>query len=530
MKALASLFQELDQTRSINAKVDALAGYFDKVSARDKIWTIAMLSHRRPPRAINYRLLGEWAAEEAGLPMWLFEESYHVVGDLAETIALLIPDREANSGESRSLSQYMELMIRLKQEDEEMKKEEVLKAWRSLNRRERFLFNKLITGGLRVGVSQKLMVRALAKHTGLDEQLLALRLMGGWDPATADFDELILKDNPEDDLSRPYPFYLAYALDMEPDELGDIDAWIAERKWDGIRGQIVLRGGNIYVWSRGEELVTDKYPEFAPLTDILPAGTVFDGEIIGWKEGTPLPFADMQKRIGRKNLSKRILKDIPVRMIVYDILEWEGNDIREKPLDERRAILERIVKEHLVEDILILSPLIPAGDWSTLREERENSRAHNSEGLMLKHSDSPYEVGRKRGNWWKWKVDPYSVDAVMIYAQRGHGRRANLYTDFTFAVWDGDQLVTFAKAYTGLKNEEFEEITRWVRRNTLERFGPVSVVPPTHVFELHFEAIAKSSRHKSGIAVRFPRIHRWRKDKKPEDADTLEMLKGLLNA
>lgn len=528
MQTLAALFKKLDQTTSTNAKVDALAAYFREADDQDKVWTIALLSHRRPPRAVNYRLLSEWAAELADLPMWLFEESYHVVGDLAETIALLIPDTQRNTGSSPSLTHYMELMVQLKQEDEATKKKEITRAWKMLSREERFLFNKLMTGGLRVGVSQKLMVRALAKSTAQDEMKLALRLMGDWDPQDTDFHSLVLADNPEDNLSRPYPFYLAYPLDVDPSELGEVDDWIAERKWDGIRGQIVVRGGNVYVWSRGEELVTDKYPEFHPLGEILPVGIVFDGEIIGWKDSMPLPFADMQKRIGRKNLSKRILKDIPVRMIVYDVLEWEGKDIRDRPLRERRDILERIVREHLIDDILILSPIVPSDNWDTLKAEREESRTHNSEGLMLKHKDSRYEAGRKRGSWWKWKVDPYSVDAVMIYAQRGHGRRANLYTDFTFGVWDGDQLVSFAKAYSGLKDAEFEEITRWVRRNTLQRFGPVSVVPPVHVFELHFEAIAKSSRHKSGIAVRFPRIHRWRKDKKPEDADTLEMLMGLL--
>ncbi|MDX1477290.1 MAG: ATP-dependent DNA ligase [Saprospiraceae bacterium] len=528
MYHITKLFQALDQTTSTNAKVNALAAYFEEASDSDKVWTIAMLSHRRPPRAVNYRLLGEWAAEEAGLPDWLFAESYHVVGDLAETIAMLIPERKRRS-KPQSLTEYMELMIRLKGEDETTQKSEVIKVWRSLNKQERFIFNKLITGGLRVGVSQKLMVRALARHTGMDENKIALRLMGKWNPAETTFEELVLADNAEDDLSRPYPFYLAYALDVDPKQLGDLSDWQAERKWDGIRGQIIVRQGRIYVWSRGEELVTDKYPEFESLASILPDGTVLDGEILAYKDGKPLPFQAMQRRIGRKNLARKHLQEIPVRMIAYDLLEWDGKDIREHTLLQRRTLLENMIREHLVQDILILSPVVEAASWEHLEKERMLAREHYCEGLMLKRKDSVYQVGRKRGDWWKWKVDPYSVDAVMIYAQRGHGRRANMYTDFTFAVWDDDKLVSFAKAYSGLKNEEFEEITRWVRRNTIERFGPVSVVPAVHVFELHFEGIARSSRHKSGIAVRFPRIHRWRKDKSPEEADTLSMLEGLLD-
>ncbi len=527
MRLLTALFRDLDSTTSTNAKVSYLASYFEKAEDRDKVWTIALLSHRRPPRAVNYRLLGEWAAENAGLPLWLFEESYHIVGDYAETIALLIPER-SDAGSPRSLSEYMELMIALKPLEEEVKKQEILSAWDELRGTEIFIFNKLITGGLRVGVSQKLMVRALSKHTGKDENHIALRLMGDWDPSTITFEELVLSENAEDDLSRPYPFFLAYALDTEPDELGDVNEWQIERKWDGIRGQVIVRGGKHYVWSRGEELVTDKYPELDGLAERIPDGTVIDGEILAYRDGQPLPFQLLQKRIGRKNVGKKLMADVPVRVVMYDVMEWGGKDIREEPLTERRAILNRIAEEYDVQDMLIASPVLDGADWQAMRDHRAMSRETRCEGLMIKRRSSTYQTGRKRGDWWKWKIDPFSVDAVMIYAQRGHGRRANLFTDFTFAVWDGERLVPFAKAYSGLKNEEFEEITRWVRRNTIERFGPVSSVPATHVFELYFEGIGHSSRHKSGIAVRFPRIHRWRRDKKPEDADTLATLKALI--
>ncbi len=527
MKRLAHLFSELDATTSTNAKVEALVRYFEIAPDTDKVWLISMFSQRRPPRVVNYRLLGEWAAEMAGIPEWLFVESYHIVGDYAETLALILPDAPEKDS-TYPLSHYMDLLAGMKSKTDAEKKDIVTNAWRELTQQERFIFNKMITGGLRIGVSQKLMTRALAQYSGVDEKALTAHLMGKWDPAATTYETLIHGDGTLADLSRPYPFLLAYALDIPTGDLGDPNDWFVERKWDGIRGQIIVRKGNIYIWTRGEELATDKYPELHPLTTILPHGTVLDAELLAWRDGRPLPFQDMQKRIGRKNVSKKMLNEIPVRAMVYDVLEWQGEDIRLKPLWERREILHPIFTDFLVNEMLIQSELVAESSWDAYDRQRLAARIHDCEGLMLKRRDGIYDVGRKRGNWWKWKTDPYTVDCVMIYAQRGHGRRANMYTDFTFAVWDKDQLVPFAKAYSGLSDEEFEEITRWVGRNTLERFGPVSVVPAVHVFELHFEGIGYSSRHKSGIAVRFPRISRWRKDKKPGEADSIDALKKLI--
>jgi DNA ligase-1 len=528
MKLLAQLFSELDSTSSTNAKVDALVAYFGKADDQDKVWTIAMLSQRRPPRSVSYKLLGQWAAELAGLPEWLFVESYHVVGDYAETIALLVPDQGMPSEDAHSLSHYMQLLIDLKQKDDVEKKRAITQAWGELNKYERFIFNKLITGGLRIGVSQKLMTRALARHLEMDENTLTARLMGKWIPQETSFQALVKGDGKEDDLSRPYPFFLAYALDLDPTALGDPSVWLVERKWDGIRGQLIIRGGHLYIWTRGEELVTDKYPELHALPSVIPNGTVIDCELIAYHDGKPMPFQEMQKRIGRKTISKKMLAEVPVRAIVYDIMEWKGKDIRTQPQHERRQILESICANYPIDEILILSELVMEETWEQYDAQRRAAREYDCEGLMLKHRDAIYDLGRKRGTWWKWKTDPFSVDCVMIYAQRGHGRRANMYTDFTFGVWDNGALVPFAKAYTGLTNQEFEVITEWVGKNTIERFGPVSVVPPVHVFELHFEGIGHSPRHKSGIAVRFPRIHRWRRDKKPENADRLEDLKKLI--
>lgn len=526
MRTFTDLFTALDQTTKTNTKVAALAEYFAKADDQDRLWTMAILSHRRPKRTVSTKLLRLWAAEKSGISPWLFEESYHIAGDLAETIALLLPPPNYRS--DFSLTYWINYIRDLSTLDEENKRQAVLTAWDQLLPTERFIFNKLITGGFRMGVSQKLMVRALSKYTGLEEAQLAHRLMGKWDPESANFEQLILAPNPLDDISKPYPFFLAYQLDKPLVELGPPNEWQAEHKWDGIRGQIIIRQNELFVWSRGEELVTDKFPEYAPLAQLLPSGTVLDGEILPWRDGSPLDFNDLQTRIGRKNITKKILEKAPVALMVYDLLEWEGKDIRQAPLATRRQFLEKMLDNLPANDILILSETISFSEWDTLAAARAKAREERKEGVMLKRLDSPYQTGRKKGNWWKWKVDSYTVDAVMIYAQQGHGRRANLFTDFTFAVWQGDQLVPFTKAYSGLTDKEFQEITRWVKSNTIERFGPVRSVKPVHVFEIAFENIRLSNRHKSGIALRFPRMLRWRRDKPASEANTLDDLKTLL--
>ena len=527
MKYFTTLFTKLDQTTKTNAKVDALATYFKEAPDSDKLWTIALLSHRRPKRTVTTTLLRKWAAEYAAIPLWLFEESYHIVGDLAETIAAVLPPPQHRSEES--LTFWVKYIQGLGNLEEDQKNEHVNSAWNQLNRNERFIFNKFITGGFRLGVSQKLMVRALSKATEIEENKLAHRLMGNWTPDTTTFEKLILDDNPLDDISKPYPFYLAYALEDSPHTLGNPQDWSAEWKWDGIRGQLIIRLDKHFLWSRGEELVTDKFPEFEPLAALVPNGTVFDGEILPFKDGQPLPFQALQTRIGRKNVTKKILTTTPVILKAYDLLEFDGEDWRAKPFQLRRDKMIALIEANpSIHSLLKISEQVPFDQWEILAEARQQARSLASEGLMLKRKDAPYQSGRKKGDWWKWKVDPLIIDAVMIYAQSGHGRRANLFTDFTFAVWNGDALVPFTKAYSGLTDKEFREITAWVRKNTIERFGPVRSVKPTFVFEIAFEGINASTRHKSGVALRFPRIKRWRKDKPIAEANTLDDLKAML--
>ncbi len=526
MKQFATLFRQLDETNKTNAKVQALTNYFEQASASDKVWTIALLSGKRPKRSVRSTDVKEWCAETAHLTYWLFEESYHVVGDLGETIAKLLPPPASES--NQSLTYWMNYIMEMDDVELEERKTKVLAAWDQLDEFERFVFNKLMMGAFRVGLSQKLMVRALAKHTGKDENELAHRIMGNWTPDEVDFDSLILEKKKTDDLSKPYPFYLAYQLDEGPHDIGDPADWLAEYKWDGIRGQLIVRGGKHFLWSRGEELITDKFPEFENAAALLPDGTVIDGEILPFKDGKILGFQDLQTRIGRKNVSKKILEKAPVVLRAYDLLEWEGKDIRNKTQKTRRTLLDRLFQDLPANPILQLSELVNFKDWEELSEIRKKSREHSSEGIMLKNKQGSYQVGRKKGDWWKWKVEPLTIDAVLIYAMRGHGRRANLYTDYTFAVWKGDELVPFTKAYSGLTDQEFREVDRFVKQNTLERFGPVRSVTPELVFEIAFEGIQKSSRHKSGVALRFPRMKRWRKDKPKNEANTLKDLHLML--
>ncbi len=527
MRHFAEMFRRLDRTTKINDKVAALADYFTVVEdEEDKLWTIALLSHRRPRRTVNSKLLRSWAAEYAKIEPWILEESYHVVGDLAETIALVLPPPDSAS--DRRLTDWIETVQQLATYDEEGKKEAVTAAWRVLDYTERYLFNKLITGNFRVGVSQKLMTRSLSKATGIEETNLAHRLMGNWTPNDTTYQDLLFSESATDDISRPYPFYLAYQLESDPAALGNPDEWQAEHKWDGIRGQVIVREGEVFVWSRGEELVNDKYPEYHALADLLPDGTVIDGEILPFAEGKPLGFNVLQTRIGRKKVSKKLLQEAPVVLMAYDLLELNGEDARPWPMSRRRAALEELVNTFDTRGIVQLSPVAEWTSWEELAAERETAREKHSEGLMIKRKDSPYRQGRKKGDWWKWKVDPLTIDAVMMYAQRGHGRRANLYTDFTFGVWDGDKLVPFTKAYSGLTDKEFNRITSWVRRNTVETFGPVRSVKVKHVFEIGFEGIRKSTRHKSGVALRFPRMLRWREDKPADEANTKADLLGML--
>ena len=543
MKAFATLYQALDASTSSLAKQAALREYLRHAPPEDAAWAVYFLAGGKPRQLVPTKWLRAVAREAAGLPEWLFDESYEAVGDLAETIALLLPPPAARAP-PQGLAQWMrEDLLPLRGLSPETQAECLRAQWERLAPEERLVYFKLITGAFRVGVSRLQVTQALAVVSEVDAKRIAQRLMGytgvGAQPGAADYLRLVAADDDAAAQGHPYPFFLAHPLALPVERfdeaLGPPARWLVEWKWDGIRAQLVRRAGGAWLWTRGEELVSDRFPELQALGDALPEGTVIDGEIVVWDGQRARPFADLQKRIGRKTLTPKILRELPVALLAYDLLEEGGHDLRGLPLHERRARLDALIAraEH---PALIASPLLEGRDWADLVRQRESARERGMEGMMLKGCDAQYGVGRTKdvGTWWKWKIDPLSVDAVLIYAQRGHGRRASLYSDYTFAVWstppgmEGRTLVPFAKAYSGLTDAEMARVDAVIRKTTVESFGPVRSVRPTLVFELGFEGIARSARHKSGIAVRFPRMLRWREDKPVEEADTLETLAALL--
>ena len=546
MKAFADLYTRLDTTTSSNSKLSFLQDYFRVATPADAAWAVYFLAGGRPRRVVPTKLLRELAIQSSGLPPWLFEESYEAVGDLAETITLLLPLSQNTSSEGLALW-VEDRLLPLRSAVPDQLVAQLLPLLHQLDRASQLVFIKLITGSFRVGVSRLLVTRALAALTGVDAKRIAQRMVGYTDisarPTAALYERLIAAagDDLQDarDPGQPYPFFLAHALQTDVTafdaQLGAPAQWQVEWKWDGIRAQLVKREGQIWIWSRGEELVTERFPELAALAAHVPDGTVLDGEIVVWKDARVQAFALLQQRIGRKTLGAKLLAQVPVAMLAYDLLEWQGVDVRQQIQAARREQLEKLIV-NVSDPQLQISTVLKGDSWADFALQRAQARNLGVEGLMLKNVSAQYGVGRTKdmGIWWKWKIDPYTVDAVLIYAQAGHGRRASLYTDFTFAVWDAPdgvadrKLVPFAKAYSGLTDAEMRQVDAIIRKTTVEKFGPVRSVTPTLVFELGFEGISLSTRHKSGIAVRFPRMLRWRQDKPLNEADTLESLKALL--
>lgn len=536
MRAFCHLYRQIDETTKTNEKLDALVKYFRSVSPSDGAWAVYFLCGNRPKRSLSGTAIRKWIQRRTDLPDWLVEESYQYVGDLAETISLLAEGPPHSV--QQSLSEWIDTsLLPLSRAQEELEAFTLLDGlWRSLHPKERFVAMKMITGGFRVGVSRGLVTRSLSLAFDIPAEHIAHRLMGKWTPNKEFFQRLISPDSEGGFDGQPFPFCLANPLEDDPASIGNSSDYLVEWKWDGIRAQAIRRNGIVYLWSRGEERIEEQFPEVALALEELPNGTVLDGELLAWMGDRPLPFQYMQRRLGRKKVGKKLLTEVPVRFVAFDLLERDGTDVRHQTLDWRRRELEELVNKSQLKDspasylksTIQLSPTVPCESWDSVARSRHSARDMEAEGLMLKRRDSLYQGGRTRGNWWKWKVAPWTFDAVLLYAQRGHGRRASLYTDFTFAVWDGDLLVPCAKAYSGLTDEELRAVDKFVRENTKEKFGPVRSVAPKLVMELACEGIQPSPRHKSGVAVRFPRILRLRMDKSPEMADTLDSLKQRL--
>ena len=528
MRRFATLYAELDRTASTLAKREAIAAYLRDAAAADAAWAVYVLGGGKLRRLATSTELRRALAASTGYANWLIDECYEKVGDLAETIALMLPAGDGTLGDVTLQAWMAQQLPALSRLDSGERIASLQAWWEALPTAQIFLLNKLMTGSLRVGVSQRLVVQAIAQWSGQPTDLIAHRMSGNWQPDAAALQALAQPAGADEHLAdRPYPFFLASPLEHAVETLGDPAGWLAEWKWDGIRAQLMYRGDSVGLWSRGEERLDGRFPEIERAALSLRREAVLDGEVLAWDGEAAMPrvFTALQKRIGKLKPGAKLLADTPVRFMAYDLLEHEGVDLRERPLQERRALLASLLED--TDAVLMLSPAIPAGSWPTLAQQRGQSRERQTEGLMLKRLDSPYRVGRKRGDWWKWKIDPHTLDAVLLYAQPGHGRRSGLFTDYTFGVWDGDVLMPVAKAYSGLDDQEIGKLDRWIRANTTERFGPVRAVEHAQVFELAFEAVQLSARHKSGVAVRFPRILRWRTDKGIRDADKLDDLRRL---
>lgn len=532
MQRFTQLYTELDQTTRTLVKVDALRRYFSEADPASAAWALSFMTGRRVKRAINYKQLRDWASQESGIPAWLLDESYGAVGDLSETIALVLPPPAPEHVIEHSLAEVAETIItKLPMMGDDQRRDVITRMWRELPTERRFIFNKLIVGNFRVGASQKLVTRALAELAGIDPAVMSHRLMGNW-PITQEFFQSLLSNEESGGAThpaQPYPFFLASPLD-DINGLGEQNDWLIEWKWDGIRAQVIRRGGETIIWSRGQEIINDTYPEIADIARALPDGTVLDGEILAWENGRVLPFGLLQRRIGRKNVSPSFWPEVPIAFMAFDVLEFDRRDVRTEALSKRRGQLESLVANLPEQNVLLVSPTVACESWDECGDLKSSARDVGAEGVMIKRLSSPYGTGRTRGDWWKWKSDPYSIDAVLMYAQPGTGKRASLLTDYTFGVWDEGRLVPVAKAYSGLTDEEIRAVDKRIRETTIERKGPVRMVKPEMVFEIAFEGIAESNRHASGVAVRFPRMARWRQDKKSADADSLDTLKAILKS
>jgi DNA ligase 1 len=547
MQRFTQLFQQIDATTSTNQKVAALQRYFQQEAPANAVWALYLLLGKTRKRLITSRVLRDIFLQSCDLPEWLFDECYAQVGDSAEVISLLwatvispehhdVNRQDSSAGEQLNqpaapLQVWMEEIIPQVKgiSDPDMLRSQVLSWWSGLDATEVFVLNKLLTGAFRVGVSSKLVIKGLAAASGVSEAVLAHRLMGEFHPTVAFYTQLIHPETMARAPSQPYPFFLASPLEEDKFASEDFSRWQAEWKWDGIRAQVLCRAGQVFIWSRGEDLISEQFPELVEHFQTFPDGVVLDGEIVCWGGDRPQDFNALQKRLGRKRVSAKLRQENPAHLIAYDLLEQDGQDLRELPLRDRRARLAALVQSHATPDWVTLSTVVPVASLDELRSQREAARQQGAEGLVIKALDSPYLVGRKRGYWWKYKVEPMSLDAVLIYAQAGSGKRANLFTDYTFALWRDAELVPFAKAYSGLDNAEINQLDKWIRQHTIEKFGPVRSVEPIQVFEIGFEGISQSNRHKSGIAVRFPRILRWRTDKPAAEADTIESAIALLS-
>ncbi|MGR3447396.1 cisplatin damage response ATP-dependent DNA ligase [Paracoccus sp. UBA5162] len=515
MKAFAHLLERLAFTPARNAKLRLLRHYLETTPDPDRGYALAALTGDLKLRAVTPSLLRGLMAER--VDDQLFALSYDFVGDLAETIALLW------QGDGDQDVPLHEAVTLLSDTGKAGLPAAIAAMLDRLGPSQRLAFLKLATGNMRVGLSARMARIALAEM-GEPEVADIEEIWHGLKPPYRPlFDWIAGGARPEHAARAPFrPVMLSTPVDLDQLRGFDPDEYMAEWKWDGIRVQAINDGGVRRLYSRTGEDIGAAFPD---VIEALNFDGAADGELLVRRDGEVAVFGDLQKRLNRKAISRAMLDSHPAGLRLYDLMIWQGRDLRGLPLAERRAVLDGA---DFGSDRIDVSPLLDFATWDDLAALRADPPSAVIEGVMIKRRDSPYVGGRPRGPWFKWKRDPMVVDAVMLYAQRGHGKRSGFYSDFTFGLWDGDQLVPVGKAYFGFTDEELRELDRFVRTNTVDRFGPVRAVAPKLVLEVAFEGLNESGRHKSGIAMRFPRISRIRWDKPAAEADRLDSLKEML--
>jgi len=518
MRLFGQLLQACLQEPKTLQKISLLSDYFNEESPENMPMALHFLMGENMGRFCSGRQLREWAAQLLGLPDWLVDESYEALGDNSETISLLFPNKPSSL--AHDLKAVCERIQQLKSEPIDVKKDWIIDVWSKSSRDDIYTFNKLLGGGIRIGASKKNVLKALSRTVHLDVDILEQRLLGTWEPTKIAYDALV---NPDDIAGKgtcPYPFFLASPIQDVDATLMPFSDWQIEPKWDGIRAQLVHRQEGTQLWSRGNDLISDQFPDILDSASELPYG-VYDGEVLAWGADGPQPFADLQKRLNRKKVTRQLLASIPCIMMLYDCLEFEGVDVREQALHERCKKIRDLRPPFYTSNPLTLNGV------SALNDYVKNARNNRVEGVIIKRLSSAYKSGRVRGDWWKLKVDPLLLDVVIMYAQKGKGIRSGLFTDYTFGVWDNNQLVPIGKAYSGLTNDEIKQVHQILNNHLTDRFGPVRGVSPCVVLEVAFDSIQESPRHKSGLALRFPRINRLRLDKPVEEANSLEDARAL---
>ena len=551
----ALLLENENMTNNLNKSQDQWLSLF---------WAVYFLSGEKLNRIFPSKLLKLCTIKKTNMPQWLFDECYDFVGDLAETIAHLACDKkEINDDLSTSLHQKIQSFMEIKNADDEKKLNFFTKDFEDKSFYYIFTVCKMFTGGFRLGVSRLQVTQVISEICGVNKELIASRLIVFFKQNYANieavkylFSELLPSEQRTVTLDMtaaiPFPFYLSQNLsDKMKDEFFRSyrpENWIIEWKWDGIRTQLLVKINtetqkkDIQLWTRGEEFVSEKFPGLIEATDkCINEDVVLDGELLVWdfNKNKPKNFSSIQKILSKKKPKLESKNDNgfdKAIFMAYDVLSLKGQDLRSNTLKNRKTILQKLFKEHLTEQEFMLSPIFVNLSPIEVDQQRISARQNNSEGVMLKRMNGQYSVGRTKSNTgydsFKWKMNPLSADAVIIYAQKGHGIRSGIFSDYTFAIFNDEketeELVPFAKAYSGLSNADMKVIDSKIKKITEESYGPVKKVRPEIIVELLFDSISESKRHKSGIAVRFPRMKRIRFDKNLNDIDRLSSLKKLI--